>query len=261
MEGFYIERKIRSLGRNLHMLVYGSPEAMPVLYFPDETGYCSSANDNGMIDSVGHLLEKKKVQIICTDSIDRDGILSSSNDYAKRAEMQELFHKAVIDEFPSIISELNSSGLKPILTGVGIGAGQALTMFLRHPDIFSGVVALGGNYDLKTFFGGWCNDELYLNSPCDFMRNIARRHSFFKFYPIDSIYIVSGKNEANEPALSSMRTLDEIFCNKKITNAHFDYWGYDVTPTYDWYRKMFNYYLPFALEDQYRRASGLEQGA
>lgn len=261
MEGFYIERKIKSLGKTLHMLVYGSPDAMPVLYFPDETGFCSSANDNGIIDSVAHLLERNKVQIICCDSIDRDTLLSSSKDLTKRSELQEDYYHAVVDEFVPLISTLNHSGLKIILAGCGIGATQALTMFLRHPDFFSGVVALGGNYDLKSFFSGWCDDNLYLNSPCDFMRNITRRHRFFRYFPSSSIYICSGKNQANEPALSSMRALDEIFCNKKITNAHFDYWGYDVTPTYDWYRKMFSYYLPFALEDQYRRVEKLDAGA
>ncbi|MBR1919747.1 MAG: hypothetical protein IJ831_09010 [Spirochaetales bacterium] len=261
MEGFYIERKIKRLGKSMHLLVYGSPDAMPVLYFPDETGFCSSANDNGIIDSVAHLIERNKVQIICCDGIDRDAILSRSPDKARRAELQEDYYRAVVEEFLPILYTVNHTNMKTILAGCGIGASQALIAFLRNPVVFSGVVAIGGNYDLKSFFGGWCNDSLYLNSPCDFMRNITRRHRFFKYFPTSSIYICSGKNQANEPGLSSMRELDEIFCIKRISNAHFDYWGYDVTPTYDWYRKMFAYYLPFALEDQYRRIQLYGTGA
>ncbi|MCR5732496.1 MAG: hypothetical protein K6G51_06130 [Sphaerochaetaceae bacterium] len=261
MEGFYIERQNKSLTKNLHMLVYGSPDAIPVLLFPDETGYCSSANTNGLIDGIAPLIESDRVQILCCEGLDKETLLNGSGDKSWRSARQEAYYHAVADEFVPLVSSFNHSGMKIIAAGCGVGATQAMTMFLRHPDFFSGVIALGGNYDLKTYFDGWCDDNLYKNSPCDFMRNITRRHKYFTIYPDCSIFISSGRNEANQPALSTMMELEYILNSKKINNAHFEYWGYDVTPDYYWYTKMMQCYLPIALEQQYEKGTKLDLGA
>ena len=257
MEGFYIERQNKSLTKNLHMLIYGSPDAIPVLFFPDETGYCSSANTNGLIDGISDLIENDRVQVICCEGMDKETLLNGWGDKTWRAARQEAYYHAVVDEFVPLVSELNHSGMKIILAGCGVGASQAMTMFLRRPEYFSGVIALGGNYDLKTYFGGWCDENLYNNSPCDFMRNITRRHKYFKIFPECSIVVCSGKHEANQPGLSTMMELEYIFKSKKISNVFFDYWGYDVTPTYDWYIMMMRQFLPAVLDEQYEKKAKL----
>ncbi len=38
----------------------------------------------------------------------------------------------------------------------------------RRPDVFGGVISLSGYFDSDIFFGGYCDDLVYANSPIKF---------------------------------------------------------------------------------------------
>ena len=64
----------------------------------------------------------------------------------------------------------------PIVTGPSLGANQAAITFLRRPELFSGLIALSGVYNSDYFFHGWCDENLYKNSPERFLENMPADH-------------------------------------------------------------------------------------
>ena len=59
------------------------------------------------------------------------------------------------------------------VTGCSFGAYHAFTMALRHPDVFTSCITMGGAFDLKRFLDGYYDDDAYLLSPPDFLPGLG----------------------------------------------------------------------------------------
>ena len=104
-----------------------------------------------------------------------------------RIEMQERWYNYICEEFVPRLLEINreqgDDHTGKILTGgASMGGGHAVNFFLRRPDIFNGTIALSGLYSSGMFFGGYMDDLVYRNSPCDYMRNFPTTHPYMKLF-------------------------------------------------------------------------------
>ena len=59
-----------------------------------------------------------------------------------------------------------------------MGASQAAIMFFRRPDLFDGILALSGCYDMSYFWNWWVNNDIYNNSPALFLQNMSKDHHY-----------------------------------------------------------------------------------
>ena len=141
----------QSLGRDMHMMIYGH-DGLPFLAFPTQDSMCRNYEDFGMIDQLSDYLESGKIRIFVVDTVDR-----------RSARQEQYFHYITDEAVPFILSR--TGGWLPMTTGLSMGANHALNMFLRRPDLFSGVIALSGVYDTDVFFNGYMDSTLYMNSP------------------------------------------------------------------------------------------------
>ena len=56
--------------------------------------------------------------------------------------------------------------------GASLGAYHAANIAFRHPDAVSHLISLSGAFDISSFFDGYYDDNIYFNSPYDYLPNI-----------------------------------------------------------------------------------------
>ena len=57
------------------------------------------------------------------------------------------------------------------VTGCSFGAYHAVNFAFRHPEMVNACICMGGAFDIKSFLDGWCSEDVYFNSPPDYLAN------------------------------------------------------------------------------------------
>jgi len=55
--------------------------------------------------------------------------------------------------------------------GASLGAYHAANIAFRHPDVVSHLISLSGSFDISSFFDGCHDDNIYFNSPYEYLPN------------------------------------------------------------------------------------------
>ena len=236
------------LKKDMHMMIYGQ-EGVPFLAFPTQNSMCRNYEDFGMIDHIRDFLDNGRIQLFVVDTVDKESWSDRGGDNNLRAARQEQYYHYIVDEVVPLIRSRNDSRL-PVATGLSMGANHAAIVFLRRPDLFSGVLALSGVYDVDYFFDGWINPMLYENAPERFLPNMPDGHAYLKLYNQKQIIFCVGQGAWEEDGIRTLRHLDRVFQEKGI-HAWCDYWGYDVNHDWPWWFKQMRYFLPKFLTDEY----------
>ena len=181
----YYKEYSRYLNRDMEFKVYGHA-GRPILIFPCQSGRFFDWEDRNMCNLAAPWIDAGKLQIIAADSIDRE---SWDNDgpARPRIEMQERWCNYVCEELTPRALEINREQGpdhmgKVLVGGASMGAGHAVNLFLRRPDLYNGTIALSGLYQADMFFKGYMDDLVYRNSPCDYMRNFPDNHPYKELY-------------------------------------------------------------------------------
>ena len=236
-----------NLNREMHMMIYGHG-GLPFLAFPTQDSLCHNYEDFGMIEQISDYLEDGRIQLFVVDTVDKESWSAKGQDNTWRSLQQENYYHYIADEAVPFILE-RTNGRLPMTTGVSLGANHALILFLRRPDLFSGVLALSGAYDTDLFFDGWMDSTLYMNSPERFLPNLPPDHPYIALYNQKRIILCVGQGAWEETGIRSQRFLQSVFEQKGI-HAWCDFWGFDVNHDWCWWFKQMRYFLPIILEDQ-----------
>ena len=235
----------QSLGRDMHMMIYGH-DGLPFLAFPTQDSMCRNYEDFGMIDQLSDYLESGKIRIFVVDTVDSESWSPKGWDPGQRSARQEQYFHYITDEaVPFILSR--TGGRLPMTTGLSMGANHALNMFLRRPDLFSGVIALSGVYDTDVFFNGYMDSTLYMNSPERYLPGMPADHPYIKLYNQKDIIICVGQGAWEEDGIRSLKYLQYVFEEKGI-QAWCDFWGYDVNHDWPWWFKQMRYFLSILVK-------------
>ena len=234
-----------SLDREMHMMIYGH-DGLPMLAFPTQDSMCRNYEDFGMIDNLRDFLEEGRLRLFVVDTVDSESWSPKDWDKSWRAARQEQYFRYITEEAVPFILD-RTGGRLPMTTGLSMGANHALNMFLRRPDLFSGVLALSGVYDSDCFFDGWMDGTLYMNSPERYLPNMAEDHPYIGLYNQKKIIICVGQGAWEEDGVRSLRYLQSVFDRKGI-HAWCDFWGYDVNHDWPWWFKQMRYFLPIILD-------------
>lgn len=131
-------------------------------------------------------------------------------------------------------------GVVPIVTaGASVGAYHAANLFFQRPDIFRGMIAMSGVYDIKYYVRDYYDDHCYFNSPVDYLPNIID-HSVLEQMRKSSIVIASGQGAYEDP--ESSRRLSDIL-NAKSVPHWLDLWGHDMRHDWPTWRAMLPYFI------------------
>src|SRR5258708_33574173 len=56
--------------------------------------------------------------------------------------------------------------------GASLGAYHAANIAFRHPDTASHLISLSNSFDISSFFDGYHDDNIYFNSPYEYLPNV-----------------------------------------------------------------------------------------
>ena len=235
----------RFLDREMHMMVYGH-DGLPFLAFPTQDSMCHNLEDFGMIHELSDFIEGGRIRLFVVDTVDSESWSPKDWDKGFRAARQEQYFHYITEEAMPLVLD-RTGGRLPMTTGMSMGANHALTMFLRRPDLFAGVLGLSGVYDSDVFFDGWMDGTLYMSSPERFLPNMPQDHPYIDLYNQKRIILCVGQGAWEEDGVRSLRYLEGVFAQKGI-HAWCDFWGYDVNHDWPWWFRQMRYFLPILLE-------------
>lgn len=230
-----------SLGHDMEIKVYGH-YGKPVLVFPAQSGRFYDFEGFGMVDALAGLIDAGRIKLFCVDSIDSQSWANWGAQPADRARRHQDYDGYVVNEVaPFVHNHCSGSDQMMITTGCSMGAYHAVNFFFRHPDVFDGVVALSGLYQLGMFVGDYMDDNVYFNSPLNYLPNLDDSW-YLDQYRRSQIVVCCGQGAWEDAMLADTFALRRVLEEKNIP-AWIDIWGHDVNHDWPWWRKMAPYFL------------------
>ena len=227
-----------NLNKDMEIAVYGH-YGFALLMFPTAAADYLEYERFQLIDAIAPFIDDGKIKAFSVNSINNESWLNRNMHPSHKAIRHQQYNQYVTDEVAPFIHSHCSSDVPIITTGASLGALHSANTFLRRPDIFSGTIAMSGNYDLKTYTDGYYDDNCYFNSPVDYLSHWNDEH-ILNMLRHRSIIIASGQGSYEDPDAS--RRLSDILNSKGIQHW-LDLWGYDVPHDWPTWRDMLPYFL------------------
>lgn len=233
------------LNRMMRIKIYGH-YGPSIVVFPCQNKQSDDFYNYGMIDYLSDWLNSGAFKLFCLDSIDYDTVSSSSWDKVHRAWLLDQYHQYIIYEVLPFIDSCNGGHCNPYLLGLSMGGAHASINFFRRPELFSGLLSLSGQFDVSKYFDGYMNEDVYNNSPADFINNMDDDHPWIKEYNKKRMIFVCGQGMYEECVLGSNFMFKDILARKGV-HAWYDILGYDNI--HDWisWKPQLRHYIPLLL--------------
>lgn len=230
------------LGREMRVKVYGH-YGPAFVAFPCQDKQSDDFYNNGMIDTLKDYLDNGRMKLFCLDSNDFETVSDIYGDKTHRGYCLEMYHQYFINEVVPFIQAKQGGYQAIYLIGMSMGATHALNNFLRRPEFFSGCIALSGSYSLSWFFDGYMDDNIYNNSPVDYLSNMENDHYYINIYNSKQVFVEVGNGAFEFLVRDSNINLKNICESKHI---HFDFEFWDENSIHDW--PSWKYALPYFLD-------------
>lgn len=228
-----------SVGKDMEMNVYGHA-GRPIIVFPSSGGSFYEYEDFGMVGAVERFIDEGRIMIFTVASVDGESWLNESAHPGARAYRHNQYDSFIINEVVPFIHNI-SGRFDIITTGCSLGAYHAMNFYLRHPDVFNGVIALSGCYRLSYLIGDYCDENVYFNSPLQYLPDCDDPW-YLDHYRQGQIIACCGQGAWENEMIQDLLELSRIFREKGIP-AWCDMWGYDVKHDWDWWRVQMPYFL------------------
>jgi esterase/lipase superfamily enzyme len=219
----------------MELLVFGHAGAR-VLVFPTSLGKYFEWEDRGMIGALSEHLERGWIQLYCVDSVDAESWYAKWAHPSGRALRHIQYENYLLNEVLPLSLQKNSNPYL-IVTGASFGAYHAVNFACRHPDKADRVIGMSGYYDIKRWTGGYSDDNVYFNNPCDFIQHEQDPYRLAQLRHLDIILAI-GRDDSGRP---NNDAFSNILWSKNIWHAYrlWDGWAHD----WPWWRDMIRLYI------------------
>ena len=160
----------RDLDRDMELLAFGHT-GRPMIVFPTSMGSFHEFEDRGMVAALADKLEAGALQLFCVSTLDTETFYASMLHPRERVERYLQYERYLLGDVVPFITRQNGSQTAGG-TGCSFGAYHAMTMALRHPDVFTSCLTMGGAFDIMRFLHGYFDEDAYLLSPPHFLPNL-----------------------------------------------------------------------------------------
>ena len=212
------------LNRDMELLVFGHAGAR-MLVFPTSMGRYYEYEDRGMIDALAEPLEKGWLQITCVDSVDAESFYCRWCHPSGRITRHMQYEDYVVNEVLPLTRSLNPNPFM-IAHGCSFGAYHAMNIAFRHPHLFGRLLAFSGKYDMTSFFDGYYDNDIYFNTPSQYVPNL---HDSWQLDALRNMDIVIAVGE-HDPHIENNRALSQALWSKNIWHAYREWNGW----SHDW---------------------------
>jgi len=224
------------LGRDMELLVFGHG-GVPVIVFPTSGGRFYEFEDRHMVGTLGGKIDAGQIQLYCVDSVDMESWYNKRVPPRWRIARHVQFEDYVIHEVVPLVRQKNwDSHL--VSLGCSFGGFHAANIAFRHPDVFTGMLSMSGAFDMSSFLRGYHDNDLYLNTPTQYLPHLSDPW-FFERMRRATYILATGWDDQ---CLGSNQHLDRILSHKDIPHKLYIW---DTYNSHDWptWEKMVLEYL------------------
>jgi len=193
-----------------------------------------------LIDSLAHHIDSGKIKVFSINSMNNESWMNNDMLGEHKAIRHNQFNKYVFDEVIPFIKNNTSQETPVIISGASFGALHSVNLFLKRPDLINGVIAMSGVYNLHEYTKGFNDDQVYFNSPEDYLPGLIDPWYLDKIRTSNHIHILSGSGAYEDPGAAGR--FAKILYDKGI-NYELDIWGPDMTHDWPTWRAMLPYYI------------------
>jgi esterase/lipase superfamily enzyme len=209
-----------NLNRDMELLLFGH-SGRPVIAFPTSMGRFYQNEDFSLIGTLSEKIDSGYMHLVCVDSVDNESWYNRGISIRDRANRHNQWEQYLIQEvLPFFRGKNDRVDTELNLTGASFGAYHAINFGFRHPDIVRRIVAMSGAYSLKFLVRDDYDQELYFNSPLDYIPNLHDDWYLSKMRQQDIVLAVGSE----DICLGSTRQLSEELWAKAVPN-YLDVWG------------------------------------
>lgn len=226
------------LHKNMEIAVYGH-YGPALLMFPTAAADYLEYERFQLIDAISEFINGGKVKAFSINSINSESWLNNSMQPHHKAIRHQQYNDYVVNEVVPFIRDHCKGSVPVVTSGASLGALHALNLFFRTPDIFSGTIAMSGDYNLQSYTKGYFDDTVYFNSPEQYLPGISDPQ-YLEQMRKGTIVIATGQGDFENPDAS--RRLSAILHAKNIPHL-LDIWGYDMPHDWPTWRAMLPYFL------------------
>ena len=165
----------------------------PMIVFPTSMGAFFEYEDRGMIGALADKLEHGALQLICVSTVDTETFYAQDRHHAPASS--GISPTSATSSRTSCRSSPTLSGSPTAgVTGCSFGAYHAFTMALRHPDMFTSCIPMGGAFDISRFLDGYDDLDSYLLSAPQFLPRLQDAW-FLDRYRHNKWVLVTGEHD------------------------------------------------------------------
>ncbi len=155
----------------MDILLYGHAGA-PIVAFPSSMGRFHEWEDFGMVGALAHQLEHGHNQLFCLDSVDGESFYNGWADPYTRIVRQQQYEGYVLEEVMPFVRDRAQHDFI-ISAGASFGAYHAANFVFKQPWQFGKLIAMSGSFDIRSFMGGFYDDNVYFSNPVDYLPNLS----------------------------------------------------------------------------------------
>jgi esterase/lipase superfamily enzyme len=228
----------RSLNKEMPIEIYGH-FGFALLLIPTASADYLEYERFGLIDALGGLINEGKMKVFSINSINNESWMNREMEGAHKAIKQNQFNEYVCNEVVPFIKDHTSADTPIIICGASFGALHSMNIFLKFPQLFNGVIAMSGVYDLMEYTHGYYDDQVYFNSPIHYIPNLSD-HEILEKIRKGKIIIAAGEGDHEDPEAS--RRFSAVLNTKSVVHD-LEIWGKDMSHDWSTWKKMLPYFI------------------
>ena len=228
-----------NLDKEMEVAVYGH-QGFALLMFPSAGADYLEYERFHLIDAITPMIEAGKMKVFSINSINSESWLNSQMEPRQKAVRHQQYNAYIENELVPYIQEAMGGEAMTITCGVSLGAFHAANVLFRRPDLFAGTIAMSGIYDLKSYTNGYYDEDVYFNSPTDFLPNLRDADILIDLCSKEQLHFLSGSGAYEDP--EATHTLGRILSAKGIPHT-IEIWGEEWGHDWPTWRAMLPSYL------------------
>ncbi|HLX09710.1 MAG TPA: alpha/beta hydrolase-fold protein, partial [Thermoanaerobaculia bacterium] len=161
------------LGQPMPIVAYGH-WGHPLLLFPTAAADFLENERFFLIQSIEPAIRAGRVRVFSINSINSQAWMDRGLPVAEQARRQALYARYVEEEVvPYIRHACQTPDIRIAASGASFGAFHAANTVFRCPDLFDGLIAMSGFFDLESdYLHGYSDDNVYFNNPAWYLRQL-----------------------------------------------------------------------------------------
>ncbi|HMQ62790.1 MAG TPA: esterase [Flavilitoribacter sp.] len=231
------------LNKHMDIAVYGH-WGVALLLVPTAAADFLEYERFHLMDTIAPMIDAGKVKVFSVNSINRESWLNNHMHPRHKSIRHTQFNEYIYQEVVPFIKNMTSQDTPIITCGASLGAFHSANLFFKRPDLISGVIAMSGDYELATYTKGYHDEDVYFNSPMQYLPNLTDHYYLEHMRRSGHIHILTGQGDYEHPDAS--RRLSGILHAKAVPHD-LDIWGYDMPHDWPTWRKM----LPYVLDAKF----------